>query len=466
MRKHIPLLLILFLYLSIGSLFAIYNPDWQAPDEPAHYNYIRQLAAGNLPVIEPGDYDQDYIVQVVFESHFDPTYSLESMEYEDWQPPLYYLLLTPIYWLTNGSLTALRLTSLLIGAGVVLLAYAIAKQVLGQEWLAWITAVFIALLPQHLAILSSLNNDALAELLIAAILWLLVKLGTRNWRPNTEYRSPITDYRLWLTIGLLLGLGFLTKGTVYLMAPVIGLALLWHYWGDWRTFWQASWRAALPAFLLGALWWGRNIAIYGGLDILGKAAHDAVVVGQPRTAEWITQLGLGGTIQRFLQTTFNSFWGQFGWMTLPMNHPGWLYPLLKLFTTLIIIGLIIYTYQHSSRPSTLVPRPSSLSFRLLFITFLLTLALHIGYNFTFVQHQGRYLFPALVPIGVGMAVGLGMWGRPFIKHWPFHPKPAPYWASPRPNRSRSIRPLPHHPSQSWLKQNLTAYNPFDRIPTT
>jgi len=52
------------------------------------------------------------------------------------------------------------------------------------------------------------------------------------------------------------------------------------------------------------------------------------------------------------------------------------------------------------------------------LTFLLTLALHVGYNLTFVQHQGRYLFPALIPIAVGFTAGLGYWLRPLIRRWP------------------------------------------------
>jgi 4-amino-4-deoxy-L-arabinose transferase-like glycosyltransferase len=411
MRKHFPLLLIVLVYLLMGTLFAIFTPDWEAPDEPAHYNYVRQLGTGQLPVIEPGDYDQAYIVEVVFESHFDPAYSLDSMEYEDWQPPLYYLLLTPIYWLTGGSLLALRLTSLLIGAGIVVLAFLIGQQVTGRAWMGWITAVFIAFLPQHIAILSSLNNDALAELLIAAILWFLVNMEAK--KRMTDYQFLITDTsRYWFTIGLLLGLVFLTKGTAYLMAPVIGLALLWHFWGDWRGLWQASWRIALPALLLGALWWGRNIAIYGSFDVLGKAAHDAVVVGQPRTADWITQFGLWGTIKLFLQTTFNSFWGQFGWMTVPM--PAWVYRPLLLFTGIVVMGVLVSGWQKNPNAPHFTPQAKLI----LISTFLLAAGLHIGYNLTFVQHQGRYLFPALIPIGIGVAVGLGVWIRPFSPRWP------------------------------------------------
>ena len=73
MRTHLPFWLLLLLYLLVGSLFAIYTPPWQAPDEPAHYNYIRQLAGGSLPVIAPGDYDQEYQGTVI-SSRFDPQY--------------------------------------------------------------------------------------------------------------------------------------------------------------------------------------------------------------------------------------------------------------------------------------------------------------------------------------------------------------------------------------------------------
>jgi len=36
--------LILLAYLTIGTLYAVNIPAWQAPDEPAHYNYVRALA--------------------------------------------------------------------------------------------------------------------------------------------------------------------------------------------------------------------------------------------------------------------------------------------------------------------------------------------------------------------------------------------------------------------------------------
>ncbi len=51
-RTCAALLLILLVYFVLASLYAIYTPAWQAPDEPAHYNYVRYLAEnGHFPVL-------------------------------------------------------------------------------------------------------------------------------------------------------------------------------------------------------------------------------------------------------------------------------------------------------------------------------------------------------------------------------------------------------------------------------
>ncbi len=404
MRKQLPILSVLLVYLVIGSLFAILTPDWEAPDEPAHYNYIRQLSNGDFPVIEPGDYNQEYLVQVVFNSHFAPQYSIEPMEYEDWQPPLYYILQTPIFWLSGGSLLALRLFSLLLGLGVILLGYGTAGQLFPEhEWVALTTAVFIAFLPQHLSIMASVNNDSLAELIIAGIL-----LASIRWVRLERQGLPLGSSRKQLfSLGVLLGAGYLTKGTVYPISLLLGLVILRHFWGEWSSLIQNGLVLFLPAVVIGSLWWGRNILVYGGIDILGKIAHDAVVVGQPLTTELITNIGLQGAFRKFIQTTFNSFWGQFGWMTVLM--PQWVYRLLWVFSTMVTIGVLFNLRRYHQKKKARFP---NITLFPLVGLFLLTFAVHLGYNFTFEQHQGRYLFPALIPISIGVAIGINSWTRP------------------------------------------------------
>jgi len=415
------LLLVLVGYLLVGTLYALRTPPWQAPDEPAHYNYIRQLAAGQMPVMERQDYDETYRAEIV-SAGFAPSYTIDPLTYEDWQPPLYYLLQTPLFLLVDGALLPLRLFSLLLGAGVVLMTFGVARQVWpGRAWLALTATAFVAFLPQHVAMLASVNNDSLAELLIAALLWLLL-LATGN-RPDANPQGSQTRDRLWIAIGVLLGLGFLTKATVYIMAPVVALALLLRYRKSWTALVRAGLLTFLPAGLLGTLWWGRNLLVYGWPDLLGKEAHDAAVVGQKLTTTWISEIGPLPALRSFLQTTFQSFWGQFGWMGVLMDSR--IYLILFLFTLIVLAGLL---WQLLSPPSksrrqrqsatdsrSPIPDPQSL---ILTITFLLSLALYLGYNVTYVQHQGRYLFPALIPISLAVAVGIWAWVRPLIKRWP------------------------------------------------
>ncbi|MGB1252838.1 MAG: DUF2142 domain-containing protein [Candidatus Promineifilaceae bacterium] len=394
---HVAFFLLVLIYLGLGFLYATKTPAWQAPDEPAHYNYIRQLAAGALPLMEAGDYDQAYQGMVIG-SRFDPQYAVDSFEYEDYQPPLYYLTLTPSYQLADGGVVALRLTSVLVGLGVVVFAYLSALNLFPHRpWLALTVAAFVALLPQHLSILSAINNDSLAELIVAALLYTLTRPAALTF-----------DKRTTRTVALLLGLAFLTKVTAYLMAGAVGLYLLWQLWGDWRRLWRVGLQIFVPALLIGFIWWGRNLSVYGGLDFLGTQAHDAIVVGQPTTQEWVAQFGLGEVLSRFFRTSFQSFYGQFGWMCCPM--PSWAYFPLRLMTFAGIAGALWWLVRF--RPKS----PHKQAALVLFSNLLgLNFLLYIVYNFSFVQHQGRYFFVSLIPIGTAMTIGLDTWLRPLTK---------------------------------------------------
>jgi 4-amino-4-deoxy-L-arabinose transferase-like glycosyltransferase len=393
MRSHSFLILLLLAFLLVGTMYAVEIPPWQAPDEPAHYNYIRQVAEGQLPVIEEADYDESYRRRIVSE-RFPPGLSIEPLTYEDWQPPLYYVLLAPIFRASDGSLTALRLASLLVGLALVVVAYNATSELWpGREWLPLIATAFIAFLPQHVAGLATVNNDGLAELVIATILWLLLR-GARR---------PASAAGHWALIGTLLGVGFLTKATVYLMVPVVALTAWQQYRSHGRALRRAALKVALPAILLGLLWWTRNLVVYGGLDLLGKVAHDRIVAGQLRTGDWITQLGFGPALRQFIVTAFQSFWGQFGWMGVVMDR--WVYAALALFVLFVLAGLAL-AWRQRHWDST-----GRLQALILVATVVSTMALFLGYNLTFVQPQGRYLFPALIPLGSGVALALSNWAR-------------------------------------------------------
>ena len=64
--------------------------------------------------------------------------------------------------------------------------------------------------------------------------------------------------------------------------------------------------------------------------------------------------------------------------------------------------------QLTNQPANQLTNPPSL---LLFLLTLFTFGYYIFYNFTFVQHQGRYLFPALIPLGLVFSIGIDRWLR-------------------------------------------------------
>ncbi|MCB9438322.1 MAG: glycosyltransferase family 39 protein [Anaerolineales bacterium] len=398
--------LIYLAYFLLAWGYATQTPDWQIPDEPAHYNYVRQVVETHqLPVIEMGDWNQEYQVTLVA-TGFDEAYTdrLDQIQYEDHQPPLYYLLQTLAY----PDLTHMRLFSALIGSGIIICTWALVRRMTHMPILALSAAAFVAFIPQRLAIMGGLSNDSLAETLVALTLLVMTSYL------STEQPQP----RLALAMGVLVGLVFLTKTTAYYVAGVAGIAILLRWWRE-RWALPVALRHiglyAVPALLMGSIWWVHGIQTYGGTDILGLQRHDEVVVGQLRTEDYIN-IELGGSQRLYWEnltrTTFQSFWGQFGWMAFPFKPD--VFRLLRLWCVLTLIGLGIYgvsQYRHWTRLQWEWHVLLLLSITLVGAQFLL-------YNRSFVQFQGRYLYPALIPVAYSVALGWEGWVVPLQRRFP------------------------------------------------
>lgn len=438
-QSRILLGLILVSYVLIAGLYAAFTPAWQAPDEPAHYNYIRTLAEkGQIPILLPGDYDQAYL-EAIKARRFPVDMSVDPIRYESHQPPLYYALAVPVYWLTGGRLLALRLFSVALGVGLLWTIYRLLRIALpGREGLALGGTAFAAFLPQHVAMSAAVNNDILGEWILAgcAALSLAYLRGGEHWR---------RDRQLLLGLALLIGLGFLTKTTAYLAWPLALLAILWRGASDGRDWARRLALGLGPGMLLGLPWWIRNWLVYGPGDILGLRRHDFVVVGQPRTNDWLAQMGLVELLRQAALTTFRSFWGQFGWMGVLMDSR--VYLALAILSVTVAMGCLVATWEALGPGRRLSPHVNPRAARELargeqryddegslataageedaqrrgiawmLVWLLLTLSTYVWYNLTFVQHQGRYLFPALPVWGLCFAVGLDRVLRPRLGRW-------------------------------------------------
>lgn len=421
-------------YLALAWQYAVRTPDWQAPDEPAHYNYVRQIVDEHkLPTLQMGDWNQAY-QDALTAYNFAPALTecidppqgipcpsggLRTIEFEDHQPPLYYLLQAPVYALTGGDLTAMRMFSALLGAGVVLCAWAVMWTAFPRwPYLALTGAAFVAFIPQHLAILASVSNDALAELIAGlTLLAAAVYLGnSRTFAPEYDTSKPRHLYPVIL--GVLVGAALVTKTTIYFLVGIAVLAVLLRGRREgWRIVARHLAAVLIPALLIGGVWWARNVYVYGGLDFTGLSRHDEITIGQLRTGDYIDNV-LGGStgqyLENFAQTTFHSFWGQFGWMALPM--PTNIYRVFLLFAVAVIAGVGLFVWRRGS-PRRL--RPPQQDIVLIFAAVIgLVVAEYVLYNRDFVQFQGRYLYPALIPLAFLVAVGLNGWTALFENLFP------------------------------------------------
>jgi len=242
--------------------------------------------------------------------------------------------------------------------------------------------------------------------------------------------SPrLTDWSLALAalLALLTGLISLVSGHlgdwfIFALHGAAGLWLLLLLWGKLRRVWPRlihlrRWdrrtvfgllallvvllRASRPmregltslvlALLITLPWLIHQVTTYGLLDPLASSRHAMVVLDQPRFPGFSLQY-----VADFATTTFHSFWAQFGWMGIVA--PDRLYWAYGVWILVAVMGLL------RARRCFIEP-----AWQLLLAVVLAALVALVGYNVTFIQFQGRYLFTALVPIAALCVLGWAAW---------------------------------------------------------
>lgn len=402
-------------------------PLAESPDELDHFQYIQLLSqTGQLPIMSPIARENE-----TMEANQPPLFyatqalllrlaGIETGERLDLPHNACYSFAPPdlgrqtFYQHTTAELTpdnppytafyTARLISLFMGAGVVLLTYAIGREIAPTKpTVALLAAGLVGLNPQFIFMMGSVNNDVLMALLGTAVLFLAIR----------GLRTP--SIPLYATLGLLLGLGFLTKFALFAFWPLAVLSVLGGWWLQEKrprprqsALTYLALVLSLPPLVSGWLYL-RNWGIYG--DPLVWDVHLAAKGEQVlRTAPlMLTDLG------QFAQVHFQSFWGLLGWLNVALLP--WMYGILALFMVVAVGGLLTAVY----RPPTWLRWPE-----------LILLSMGVGaiyasllrYIFTinWSGYQGRLAFAAIAGIGLLLAVGWlamtpqkrGLWLLPWL----------------------------------------------------
>lgn len=379
----------------------LYQPPYRPTDEASHVAYARELSHGRLPTIDSlmsGDGDPR-LARLL--SSRDPVHrTIWTANH----PPLYYALAAvplriaeatghPIRGLLAARLLSVGLSTL----GLIALAYTVRQLAPDRPQLAVAATGLTALLPGFINVSAVVYNDSLAFLTSTCALAASVVLVIRG--PSAARLAAVAAA---------VGLAALTRASGLVVAGVAGLAVFVAVWraGEGavgrRLVRACAWVGALVATVVAAAGWFylRNRALYGDLtgsavllERFGRVPHGSI-------------LGLLGE-PGFWRSQQQRLWG------VTTNLPGsggrlsrrlWLLGLVPLAGLLAGGARGLTRLAHGTwRP---VPGRTVVVILCLLLLGLLELSL-----VQFVSQGGgahvRYLFPGLVAIGLGAAVGLG-----------------------------------------------------------
>ena len=390
-------------FFCIGLIYLYASPHFESPDSVYHVGVIKHIAeTGALPVQSP-DHDELYA-------------------HEGSQPPLYYLLMTPLWRMIDTSdfaeflqlnplvfkghpdrlgnrsfafyrqphppdlrgaslaLYLIRLATLAMGALTIYAIYQAARALAPRSLhLAILAAAFAAFNPQFLYIASSVSNDALVSMLAALATWQMIVMLREGF-----------DRRRSFLLGLLIALASLTKlGGLY-VGLIVALCGLWIAIRDrdWRGFVAlAAWLAALWLIIAG-WWYARNLMLYG--ELFGTNMLIAHFGGRSASLSQI--------INDEFQGLRLSYWGLFGWFSIFTSRLHYL--AMDALSLLAAAGLAIATFVNRRNRFTLS------AILLLSLLVAIAGASLLWYTMRTTSSQGRLLFPVIGAISLLLALGI------------------------------------------------------------
>lgn len=411
-----------YFVLAVGYSIAV--PLAETPDESEHFRYLQYIVlTGQLPVMQPVYENNDTL-----EAHQPPGLYLLGAALTGWiaQDPADNLppnscfsfdpdddgrqhayLHRPEEWPPQRGVyqafQLMRWLDVLFGLGTVWLAYQLGRQVVpGDARVGLWAAALLAFNPQWIHITASLNNDVPTTFLGAAILYLGIRVAQSG------------GYGPTAVLGILLGLGFLTKFALLAFWPLAVLAVI-HYplsimreplsvnrepITDYRLritnyglplFYKLLLVTLLPLLVAG-WWYWRNFRLYGDplMWDVTLAAKGSVIA---RTAPFgLADLG------ELVVMHFQSYWLWFGWLTV--KAPGWLYGAILVGVVTAVTGLIYLLWRRHLPVNWL-----AIGFCALGVTTIYASLLQYAQSINWTGYQGRLAFAAAAPLAVLLALG-------------------------------------------------------------
>ena len=236
-------IMVVYLVVAVGYSFAT-RLRW-GPDEPGHIAYVESLAhdhrfpiLGEQDVYRPG----------------------AAVSHQVQHPPLYYLLAAVVDRVAqplgeDARIRVLRLFSAALGLVSLWLLWRLTAVMLPSEGARVAAVAALAFLPLFGYMSAVVNNDALVVMLSLAAFYVMTTIIAGDDRP-----------RRWALLGVLTGAAILTKEVALALLPVLVVGMLLPRGPEGAPVGRrlASLSVAIVAALaLAAVWWARNLVLFG-----------------------------------------------------------------------------------------------------------------------------------------------------------------------------------------------------------
>lgn len=399
-RTRVVLGVIVFAYCILALVYANVVPLFEAPDEVAHWEYIRFVA---LHHALPTEARPNFPEHIQTAGHPPLYYLLGAViasvtDYSRYKPPQK----NPYFSYGSDSLGAnvfqhsaaesfpyrglaltiqlLRGMSILFGALTIFATYCLARTLLPyHRELALGAAAVVAFIPQFIFISASINSDNLVNCLSAVALVHIVRVA----------RNEIKFPRDTMLLGATLGLAVLSKTSALVLVPLALGAIFSPAPRAWREGLRAASLFGLTFFVVAGWWFIRNVLWFG--DPLGLNWWNIAYASARRVAPLT-----GNEFADFLVSMWISFWGTFGWGNLTLNN--WLYILIGLACGVAMMGWLVPRARNETAPRGMWVLVADVGAVIL-------LAIWYFYSYPVGGSQGRYLFTALPSIAIFLVYG-------------------------------------------------------------
>ena len=391
------------LFFSVGLTYLYASPHFEASDTNEHVGVVKWIAErGTLPA-QSASHEQMY-------------------GQEASQPPLYYLLMSPVWALldtsdfddfyqlnplvtagyperlgnrnyifyrqpypphlsgTSLTLYVIRLLTLGMSAVTVYAVYQSAQAINPQSiGFAVLATALTAFNPQFLFISSSVSNDNLVTMLASLIIWQTLVMLREGFQTRRS-----------LLLALLAALATLAKLNGLVMLSMVALAGIWLAWRTRNIRGLMTLGGSMLGFwlVIAGWWYLRNFMLYG--ELFG-AATMLDFYGRRHT-----------TLQSLLLEEFEgfriSYWGLFGGFSILTHETH--YRMMDALGLVSAAGLPVFLVKNRKNPLALT------AFGFLGILLAIGSVMLFWWTLQTTASTGRLLFPYIASISILMAMGL------------------------------------------------------------